>query len=125
MAAAGIRADFDIARFKRAWFGPIATCAPAAAPPSQHIECKVVQHQCDYLHLVISSPFALFRCLSSVSFSARQVRAVDYLTQQYGQNSPPFELTRKSRTSAFRMGTATTSSPSIHATAAQSSITRA
>jgi|KBSMisStandDraft_5_1062788.scaffolds.fasta_scaffold86546_2 hypothetical protein len=29
---------------------PATTGAPAAAPPSPRIECKVVQYQCDYLH---------------------------------------------------------------------------
>lgn len=41
---------------------PASTAAPAARPPSPHVGCKEVQYQYDYLHFVISSPFALFRC---------------------------------------------------------------
>jgi hypothetical protein len=77
MAATGIRADFDIACFKRAQFEPIATCVPAAAPPSQYIECKVVQHQCDYLHPCNIFTIRAVSVLPPVSFSARLVRAAD------------------------------------------------
>jgi hypothetical protein len=43
MAATGIRADFDIARAGH-------HLRASDAPLSPHIECKVVQYQCDYLH---------------------------------------------------------------------------
>ena len=47
--------------FRRPLFGPATTCAPAAVPPSAQVECKKVQYQCEFLHLVISSPLALFQ----------------------------------------------------------------
>jgi hypothetical protein len=78
MAGTGTCADFAIARFDRQLFEPAATCAPAPAPPSPHIECKEVQYQCDYLHTcnifaisAISVP--VFPC----PFAPRLVRAGD------------------------------------------------
>ena len=41
------------------------TSVPAAAPPPPRAECEKVQYLYDYLQLEISSPFALFRGLSS------------------------------------------------------------
>ena len=96
MAVTGIRADFDIACSKTALFEPIATCAPAAAPPSLDIECNVVQHQCDYLHPCnIFTIRAISMLIPRILFCSRLVLAADYLTQQYGQNSPPFGLRRQ------------------------------
>jgi hypothetical protein len=46
----GTRADFAIGRLKGPLFDPATTCAPAAEPPSPHVECKEVLYQCDYLH---------------------------------------------------------------------------
>jgi hypothetical protein len=71
-AGTGTRADFVIDRLKGPLLDPATTSAPAAAPPSLRVECMEVQYQYDYLHLVISSPFALFRCRSpGVLFAAR------------------------------------------------------
>jgi hypothetical protein len=64
---------------------PATTCAPAAAPPP-HIECKVVQYQCDYLHPCnIFTIRAISVLVPRCPFAARQVRALDYLTLQHGQ----------------------------------------
>ncbi|WP_143133240.1 hypothetical protein [Pseudoduganella namucuonensis] len=49
-AGVGTRADFAIARFNRPPFEPAATCGPAAAPPSPHVECKEMQYQYDFQH---------------------------------------------------------------------------
>ena len=39
-------------------------CAQAVARPSPDIQCKEVQYQRDYLHLMVSSPLALSRGLA-------------------------------------------------------------
>jgi hypothetical protein len=85
-ANTGIRADFAMARFKKALFEPATTCAPAAAPPSPPIECKVVQYQCDYLHPCnIFTIRAISVLIPPCPFAARLARAVDCLTRQHGQ----------------------------------------
>jgi hypothetical protein len=85
-ANTGIRADFAMARFKKPLFEPATTCAPAAAPPSPPIECKVVQYQCDYLHPCnIFTIRAISVLIPLCPFADRLVRALDYLTRQHGQ----------------------------------------